>query len=146
MSPSTPPPPLPEDANGKDNLEATGEKTHQVEPETEKQTVESNTPSTMTSSSVKGVDDDPAPEEKAVDEPPKPAMEYPKGIEAFFIMTALVLSITLCSLDQVSSTTLSFRRVVFCQWQHITLRQTNALYSDHCGNRYSKNYRPISQP
>ncbi|KAJ5884080.1 uncharacterized protein N7473_010966 [Penicillium subrubescens] len=100
MSPSTPPPPLPEDANGKDNLEATGEKTHQVEPETEKQTVESNTPSTMTSSSVKGVDDDPAPEEKAVDEPPKPAMAYPKGIEAFFIMTALVLSITLCSLDQ----------------------------------------------
>lgn len=105
MSPSTPPPPLSEDGNGIANLEGTGEKTHQVEPEKEKQTVESNTPSTMASLSVKDMDDGPVTEEKALDEPPKPAMEYPKGIEALFIMTALVLSITLCSLDQVSSTT-----------------------------------------
>ncbi|KAJ6142885.1 hypothetical protein N7471_002338 [Penicillium samsonianum] len=102
MSSTTLPPPLPEDGNGNGNgnLEAIGEKTHQVEPEKEKQTVESNRPSTMASSSVNGLDDGPATEEKAVDEPPKPVMEYPKGIEALFIMVALVLSITLCSLDQ----------------------------------------------
>lgn len=99
---------MPEDGNGNGNLEAIGEKTHQVEPEKEKQTVESNRPSTMASSSVNGVDDGPATEEKTVDEPPKPVMEYPKGIEALFIMVALVLSITLCSLDQVSSTAPSF--------------------------------------
>jgi hypothetical protein len=110
MSPSTPPPPLLEDANGNGDLEAIGEKTHQVESEKEKKTIESDTPSTMASSSVKGIDDDPAPEEKAVDEPPKPAMEYPKGMEALFIMTALILSITLCSLDQVSSAALGFLR------------------------------------
>ena len=108
MSPSTLPPPLPEDGNGNGNLEAIGEKTHQVEPEKEKQTVESNEPSIVASSTVNGVDDGPATEEKAVDEPPKPVMEYPKGIEALFIMVALVLSITLISLDQVSSTAPSF--------------------------------------
>jgi hypothetical protein len=108
MSQSTLPPPLPEEGNGNGNLEAIGEKTHQFEPEMEKQTVESHTPSTMASSSLNGLDDGPATEEKAANEPPKPAMEYPKGIEAFFIMTALVLSITLCSLDQVSSTAPSF--------------------------------------
>ncbi|KAK9249700.1 major facilitator superfamily domain, general substrate transporter [Lipomyces tetrasporus] len=100
MSPSTLPPPLPEDGNGNGNLEAIGEKTHQVEPEKEKGTVESNEPSTVASSTVNGVDDGPATEEKAVDELPKPVMEYPKGIEALFIMVALVLSITLISLDQ----------------------------------------------
>lgn len=97
MSPSTLPPPLPEDGNGNGNhnLEEIGEKTHQVEPEKEKQTVESHKSSTMAS-----VDDGPATEEKAVGEPPEPAVEYPKGIEVLCIMAALVLSITLCSLDQ----------------------------------------------
>ena len=108
MSPSTLPSPLPGDSNGKGNLEASGEGTHQIDPEDEKRTVEFNTPSTMVSSSVNGVEDGPATEEKAADEPPKPVMEYPKGIEAFFIMAALVLSITLCSLDQVSFTAPSF--------------------------------------
>ncbi|KAK9416794.1 putative MFS general substrate transporter [Seiridium unicorne] len=102
MSPSTPPPPLPEDGK----LEAIGEKTHQVEPEKEKQAVESNESSTMTSSTVNGVEKpefpeghDPATKETAVDEP-QPPVEYPKGIEVLFIMLALVLSITLISLDQ----------------------------------------------
>ncbi|OQD93527.1 hypothetical protein PENSOL_c032G03845 [Penicillium solitum] len=54
----------------------------------------------MAPSSVNGVDNGPFPEEKAVDEPPTPVAEYPKGMEALFIMVALVLSITLCSLDQ----------------------------------------------
>ncbi len=105
MSPSTLPSPLSGDSNGKGNLEAIGEGTHQIDPEKEKRTVEFNTPSTMVSSSVNGVEDGPATEEKAADEPPKPV---PKGIEALFIMAALVLSITLCSLDQVSFTAPSF--------------------------------------
>jgi hypothetical protein len=62
----------------------------------------------MTSSSVNGVSDDSTTEEKAADETPKPVGEYPKGIEALFIMAALVLSITLCSLDQVSFIAPSF--------------------------------------
>lgn len=85
-----------------------GEKVHQAEPGKETQTVESNKPPTMASTSVDDVDGGPAIEEKTVDEPPKPVMEYPKGIEALFIMVALVLSITLCSLDQVSSTSSGF--------------------------------------
>lgn len=120
MSPSTPPPPLPEDGNGRGNLEAIGEKTHQVEPEKEKQTVESDQPSTLASSTVDGVDDGPATEEKAVDEPPKPVVEYPKGVEALFIMVALVLSITLCSLDQVSFTAPSFSQSRLLPMQYIT--------------------------
>ncbi|KAJ5652641.1 hypothetical protein N7507_010067 [Penicillium longicatenatum] len=54
----------------------------------------------MASSSVNGVDDGPATEEKAVGEPLEPVMEYPKGIEVLFIVAALGLSIILCSLDQ----------------------------------------------
>jgi hypothetical protein len=110
MSPSTPPPHLPEDGK----LEAIGEKTYQVEPEKEKQTVESNEPSIVASSTVNGgekpgipEDDGPATKEKGVNEPQKP-VAYPKGVEAFFIMLALVLSISLMSLDQVSSTAPSF--------------------------------------
>jgi len=75
----------------------------------EKQASESRAPSIVTSSTANGTD---APEireegankdqEKGVSEVEKP-IEYPKGLEMFFIMLALVLSITLCSLDQVSS-------------------------------------------
>lgn len=110
MSRSTTPPPLPEDGK----LNATGEKTYQVEPEKEKQAVESNELSTVASSTANGVeksetpeDDGSATKEKAVEEPAKP-VEYPKGLEMFFIMLALVLSITLCALDQVSSAAASF--------------------------------------
>ncbi|OHX00771.1 major facilitator superfamily transporter [Colletotrichum incanum] len=45
-------------------------------------------------------DDGSATEEKAVDTPQPPPVSYPKGIEVLFIMLALVLSITLVSLDQ----------------------------------------------
>jgi hypothetical protein len=96
------------ECNGNGYLKAIGEKAHQVEPGKKKQTVEPNTASTMASSSVNVVDDGPATEEKAVGEPPEPVTEYPKGIEVLFIMAALGLSITLCSLDQVSSTASSF--------------------------------------
>lgn len=48
--------------------------------------------------------------EEKVKEQPAKAVEYPKGLELFFIMLALVLSITLCALDQVSSTTADLSR------------------------------------
>ncbi|EED22155.1 efflux pump antibiotic resistance protein, putative [Talaromyces stipitatus ATCC 10500] len=109
MSLSTPPPPLPEDGR----LEAIGEKTHQVEPEKQKQkqteTVESNEPSIVASSStVNGrekpgmlEDDGTATQEKGVDEPQPPkSVAFPKGVEAFVIVLALVLSMGLMSLDQ----------------------------------------------
>lgn len=84
MSPSTRP----------DQVEAEDSK-QSLEPTLE-HTVESNETSIMTS-------EDPAlSEEKAPEAPPKPVVEYPKGLEVFFIMLALILSITLCSLDQVS--------------------------------------------
>lgn len=76
----------------------------------EKQASESRTPSIETSSTANGIEtpdirdeDANRDEEKAAIEAEKP-LEYPKGLEMFFIMLALVLSITLCSLDQVSST------------------------------------------
>ncbi|KAF5585410.1 major facilitator (MFS1) transporter [Fusarium pseudoanthophilum] len=74
--------------------------------EEEKQATESRQPSIVTSSTANGIEtpeirDEYAnpDEEKAVIEAEKP-VEYPKGLEMFFIMLALVLSITLCSLDQ----------------------------------------------
>jgi hypothetical protein len=107
MSRTTPPPSLPEDGK----LGAIGDKTYPVEPEKEKPTVESNESSIVASSTASGVekpviseDDGLAAEEKGVDEPSK-SVEYPKGAEMFFIMLALMLSITLCSLDQVSPRT-----------------------------------------
>ncbi|KAG9497983.1 hypothetical protein J7337_010859 [Fusarium musae] len=72
----------------------------------EKQTTESRPPSIVTSSTANGIEtpeirdeDAKRDEEKAVMEAEKP-IEYPQGLEMFFIMLALVLSITLCSLDQ----------------------------------------------
>ncbi|CVK97620.1 related to major facilitator (MFS1) transporter [Fusarium mangiferae] len=76
----------------------------------EKQASESRPPSVETSSTANDIE---TPEmrdehtnrddEKAATEAEKP-VEYPRGLEMFFIMLALVLSITLCSLDQASST------------------------------------------
>ncbi|KAI1049225.1 hypothetical protein LB506_005169 [Fusarium annulatum] len=72
----------------------------------EKQASESRPPSIETSSTANGIEtsemrdeDGSRDEEKASIEAEKP-VEYPKGLEMFFIMLALVLSITLCSLDQ----------------------------------------------
>ena len=124
MSQSTPPPPLPEDGK----LEAIGDKKYQVESEKEKQIVESNEPSIVASSTANGVekrdileDDGLATKEKGVDEAQKP-VEYPKGVEMFFIMLALVLSITLCSLDQVSSTAPSFSHSRLLPMHHTPVR------------------------
>lgn len=76
----------------------------------EKQASESRPPSIETSSTANDIEtpemrdeDANRDDEKAATEAEKP-VEYPKGLEMFFIMLALVLSITLCSLDQVSST------------------------------------------
>ncbi|WKT52094.1 Major facilitator superfamily [Fusarium oxysporum f. sp. vasinfectum] len=72
----------------------------------EKQASESRAPSIVTSSTANGTDapdfnegDANKDQEEGVSEAEKP-IEYPKGLEMFFIMLALVLSITLCSLDQ----------------------------------------------
>jgi hypothetical protein len=88
-------------------LSQSSKKLYQVELETEKQTVESNGQSTVASSTANGMekletsgDDSSATREKALEEPAK-AVEYPKGLQMFSIMLALVLSITLCALDQV---------------------------------------------
>jgi hypothetical protein len=111
MSLSTPSPPSLKDSK----LKASGERTHQVEPEKVNQIIEYNESSTGASSTVNGVekpespeDDSSATEEKAVDAPQPPPVSYPKGIEVLFIMLALVLSITLVSLDQVSFTAPNF--------------------------------------
>jgi MFS transporter, DHA2 family, glioxin efflux transporter len=85
------------------------------------QTSESDQPSSTVASSTandteKPEDDgenDTGIEKAKVDQPSK-TVEYPKGLEMFFIMLALVLSITLCSMDQVSflSSMLSLSRLL----------------------------------
>ncbi|KAI3576306.1 major facilitator superfamily domain-containing protein [Fusarium oxysporum f. sp. albedinis] len=72
----------------------------------EKQASGSREPSIVTSSTANGTDapdvnegDANKDQEKGVSEAENP-IQYPKGLEMFFIMLALVLSITLCSLDQ----------------------------------------------
>ncbi|KAF4438561.1 major facilitator (MFS1) transporter [Fusarium acutatum] len=84
----------------------TTDKSTTMDLEEEKQASQSRQPSIETSSTANGIEtpevrdeDANGDEEKAVMEAEKP-VEYPKGLEMFFIMLALVLSITLCSLDQ----------------------------------------------
>jgi hypothetical protein len=88
------------------HLYTTGEKTHHVEPRSEKPTVESEQPSTVASSIINEPgdreNDFPATGKKSAEKLQDP-VAYPKGAEMLFVMLALVLSITLCSLDQVSS-------------------------------------------
>lgn len=121
MAESIEPPRLREDGKLIDSREMP----YQVEPEKEKQAVESNGPSTVASSTANGVDkletpgdDSSATGEKAVEKPAK-VVEYPKGLQMFFIMLALVLSITLCALDQVRSALRSPpRRFLFLPTYH----------------------------
>jgi hypothetical protein len=89
-------------------LEDTKEGTAQVVLEREKQAIEPHDSSTVASSTADGVEKPEFPEQrgpvaegKSVNETQQ-SVAYPKGLEMFFIMLALVLSITLCSLDQVS--------------------------------------------
>jgi hypothetical protein len=140
MAESTNPPRLPEH----DKLNEFGEKPYQAEPDMEKQAVESNGPSTIASSTANGSgkletpeDDSSATGEKATEEPAK-AVEYPKGLQMFFIMLALLLSITLCALDQVSSAPTSpSYRFVLCQC--IIRQYADILNPDHRCNRHPKN-------
>jgi hypothetical protein len=80
------------------------DRSQEVEPEENEHTLESKEPSLAVSSIAKGVE---KPEIVEGDGHAGGAVEYPKGIEMFFIMLALMLSITLCALDQVSSATSS---------------------------------------
>ncbi|KAF5529136.1 major facilitator (MFS1) transporter [Fusarium mexicanum] len=72
----------------------------------EKQASESRQPSIETSVTANGIETPEIGDENANRDEEKAGMEeeksveYPKGLEMFFIMLALVLSITLCSLDQ----------------------------------------------
>lgn len=99
MSPSTPP-----------SSDGRGETGSAPESQEEKLPIGSNKPSSAASSNSNDeekaeLDADGSAIEKGE---PQNSIEYPKGIEMFFIMLALVLSITVCSLDQVSSTAPSF--------------------------------------
>lgn len=92
-----------------DSVKVVDEKTHSVESE-EKERLETKDSSIVASlagsdaeKSAESRGDGIAHEGKDETEPPN-LVQYPKGIEMFCIMLALVLSITLCSLDQVSST------------------------------------------
>jgi hypothetical protein len=116
----------------------------------EKPAVESDGPSTIASSTANGSgkletpeDDSSATGEKAAEEPAK-AVEYPKGLQMFFIMLALLLSITLCALDQVSSAATSpSYRFVLCQC--IIRQYADILNPDHRCNCHPKNDRPLRQ-
>jgi hypothetical protein len=111
MSCSTPLPPFPKESK----LEAIGDKTHYIESDRGKQSAGYNEFFTIVSLTANGVeksefseDNGPASEEKAVDKLQPPLIKYTKGIEMLFIMLALPLSITFCSLDQVHPTAPSF--------------------------------------
>jgi len=90
------------------NSRTIGEKTDGAKPESEKHPFQSSELSGEASSTAEDTekqeileDDGDSKEEKGKDEL-QPPVEYPHGIEMFFIMLALVLSIVLCSIDQVS--------------------------------------------
>ncbi|KAJ3473490.1 hypothetical protein NLG97_g10277 [Lecanicillium saksenae] len=72
----------------------------QVEADDAKQPVEQ--PLGSQQASIMASEEAAVSEEKALQEAPKPVVEYPKGLEVLFIMLALILSITLCSLDQAA--------------------------------------------
>lgn len=118
MTESTNPPRLP--VHGK--LNESEEKPYQAEPDIEKRDVESNGPSTIASSTPNGSgrletpeDDSSATGETAAEDPAK-AVEYPKGLQAFLIVLAIMLSVTLSALDQVSYVVARpLYRFVFCQ-------------------------------
>ncbi|KAI0814459.1 major facilitator superfamily domain-containing protein [Xylaria sp. FL0064] len=105
------------------------EKTHHAERETEKQTFDHHEASTAVSSNDNdpeqpGTPDDEggAAEKNAATAPPVPPIEYPSGLEVLFIITALVLSISLVSLDQtivataIPKITDEFNRVQDISW------------------------------
>jgi MFS transporter, DHA2 family, glioxin efflux transporter len=91
-----------------EKLEDNKERASQIVLEREKQTIEPHDLSTAASSSDDGMEKperpgQPGPVTEEERNEPQKSVAYPKGLEMFFIMLALVLSITLCSLDQVSS-------------------------------------------
>jgi hypothetical protein len=109
-------------------LSQSSKKPYQTELEMEKQTVQSNGQSTVASSTANGIDqleipgdDILATEEKASGEPVK-AVEYPKGLQMFFIMLTLVLSITLCAMDQVRLAAKSASQTCFMPMYHTLVR------------------------
>jgi hypothetical protein len=96
MASSTPPPPP-------GLSKSMAEKTHQFDPENRKETADSED----NGAEKPRVSEDGSTTEDKPMSTPQESVAYPKGIELLCIMLALVLSITLCSLDQVSSITVA---------------------------------------
>jgi hypothetical protein len=119
MSPSTTS--LPEAGE----IHATREAIYYLEPEEDKQIVEFNDQTTGPSSTIDGEtekqllpeDSGPTTKEEAVvvASAPQDSEDHATGVKLLFIVIALVLSIFLFSLDQVSSTAPISRAVVSCQ-------------------------------
>lgn len=130
-------PSLPSSANGK--LES-----HDLEPENRKEQTGSSEMSTGASSTANGgeqpelLKDDSAPAEKDSAPALLPAASYPKPLEAFFILLALLLGISLMSLDQVSSSHIR-PLLMICQ------QSANHPEPDYCCNRHSSHHGPIPQ-
>lgn len=102
------------------------ERTRQVGPETEKEPVVSSHPPVMAFSPVGGAekpgcceDNVFVAEQKDVDEPQSP-VEYPKGVDMFFIMLALVLSIVLF---HGSGASCRFESLARSSSAHVTVRR-----------------------
>ena len=146
MAASTNPPRLPQDGKLKDSRM----EPNAIEPDKRKQAIEPNDPLTGASpvGNSNGELDNPednssAARKKDVGEPAT-TMEYAKGIQMFFIMPALVLSITLCALDQVrSGATSPSCRFVFDQYA--IRSEADVFNPDYCCDRYPKDHRPIRQ-
>jgi hypothetical protein len=96
MASSTPPPPP-------GLSKSMAEKTHQFDPENRKETADSED----NGAEKPRVSEDGSTTEDKPMATPQESVAYPKGIELLCIMLALVLSITLCSLDQVGSITVA---------------------------------------
>ncbi|KAJ3497078.1 hypothetical protein NLG97_g2182 [Lecanicillium saksenae] len=89
------------DSTNQSNKTYTGDdEMRKEQSEKNRETILAEAPATTGSSSSDIDNDGPSLEQKTVGEIPKPEAEYPKGVEAFSIMAALILTITLISLDQ----------------------------------------------
>jgi hypothetical protein len=96
MASSTPPPPS-------GLTESIAEKTHHLDPENKREIVDSDD----NGAEKPRISEDGSTTEDKPMATPQESVAYPKGVELLCIMLALVLSITLCSLDQVSSITVT---------------------------------------
>jgi hypothetical protein len=129
-----------------DKLDAVRGAAKQVDSEKEKLRCESDelsvvVPLTATCGETLGTHEEngPSATEKVAEEP-QLSVEYPKGITLFFMMLALVLTITLISLDQVSFTTSGSSLAIYA-----SRRWVKFFCPDHCCDRRPKDHRHFQQ-